>query len=319
MAERWVNAVIRGEIPLDVSPDASDQEKLEAAVAKAEAEKAYIPDGYEVTHETVSGQPHSNPQGQGDALLELIVGVKDIQDSLAFAWSQTDPERPAANLREMVRSDEANLGALVAKAEASVQGQGEPASLDTSCPTCGALPSERTQFDPAERAELLSALFAPEEVRKAVAERLLKGGSPGQGECDGSGEISQALREMADSLRATDDDPDVQADADLLDQAAGLIAPVVSLVGCPPCRPTDTPSQPDAPSVPDQFLSDGSANEKEGAPVTGTPSVRATSVSRWWAMRERLIIAIAAVLYVLFYPLIWLAKKLSKEGPGWGD
>lgn len=36
-------------------------------------------------------------------------------------------------------------------------------------------------------------------------------------------------------------------------------------------------------------------------------------------MRERLIIAAGWVLYVLFYPLIWLAKKLSKEGPGWGD
>jgi hypothetical protein len=32
-------------------------------------------------------------------------------------------------------------------------------------------------------------------------------------------------------------------------------------------------------------------------------------------MRERLIV----VLYCLFYPLIKLVEKLSKEGPGWGD
>lgn len=78
-SETWVNAVITGQIPLEVHPDASDQEKLEAAVKAAEDLHVYVPDGYEVTHETVSDDdPPEEPRYTLSELTDLFTGEEAV-------------------------------------------------------------------------------------------------------------------------------------------------------------------------------------------------------------------------------------------------
>lgn len=58
MPERFVNAVVSARIPLDVSPDATKEEKLLAAVAKVDELNLFVEDGFEVTFEdVVDGEP----------------------------------------------------------------------------------------------------------------------------------------------------------------------------------------------------------------------------------------------------------------------
>jgi hypothetical protein len=44
MAECWVNAVLHARIPLDVSVDATNEEKLRAVTAKLDELEIHIPD-----------------------------------------------------------------------------------------------------------------------------------------------------------------------------------------------------------------------------------------------------------------------------------
>lgn len=48
-----------------------------------------------------------------DALSELIVAVANADDGLAFAWSQTDPEQPAQNLKEICEGTSRELAAAL--------------------------------------------------------------------------------------------------------------------------------------------------------------------------------------------------------------
>jgi hypothetical protein len=167
----------------------------------------------------VNAQLHSNPQGQGEALHELITAIKHVQDSLALAWSQTDPERPAANLREMVRRDEADLGALVDKAEALIRGQGDQLEGGDASETT---PPRRTD-----------APLRPGLTRVAEPAVDVLGGGPeisGQGECDGSGKrkptyLADMLEVWADWIRRGDPIEDTNANlcADDIERAAKVV------------------------------------------------------------------------------------------------
>lgn len=71
VAERWVNAVCTYLIPLEVSPDAPDPEKLDAAVEAWEKEMEDAGSGYVTTigfEDCDSDEPPTNPARELQAL-----------------------------------------------------------------------------------------------------------------------------------------------------------------------------------------------------------------------------------------------------------
>lgn len=128
----------------------SGVERFTLGLLQDPMEPVQMEDGEWVRYEAVLAASQGEVERLKGALEDAIFEAALVLDGLAIAWSQTDPERSAENLRDMVRADEQRLSAILDKARAALSqsastgsgkcekcgGDGEAVFGTEACPAC---------------------------------------------------------------------------------------------------------------------------------------------------------------------------------------